>query len=81
MSCYFRQNSETEITIPKFIESSTGVTYYDIRVKVQNIEWIVERRYKDFAALHEKLVDEIAISKKLLPPKKVGGLRNYFVCV
>ena len=71
MSCYFRQNSETEISVPKFIESSTGVTYYDIKIKVKNVEWMVERRYKDFDQLHEKLVEELSISKKLLPPKKV----------
>ena len=71
MSCYFRQNSDTEVSVPKYVDSSTGVTYYDIKIKVKNVEWLVERRYKDFAQLHEKLVDEIAISKKLLPPKKV----------
>lgn len=71
MSCYFRQNGDTNVTIPKYIESSTGVVYYDIKVRVHQVEWLVERRYRDFAQLHDKLVDEIAISKKLLPPKKV----------
>ncbi|XP_053966986.1 nischarin [Anastrepha ludens] len=76
MSCYFRQNSDTRVTIPKYIESSTGVVYYDIKVRVHQVEWLVERRYRDFAQLHEKLVDEIAISKKLLPPKKLVGNKN-----
>ncbi|XP_054741183.1 nischarin [Anastrepha obliqua] len=76
MSCYFRQNADTRVTIPKYIESSTGVVYYDIKVRVHQVEWLVERRYRDFAQLHEKLVDEIAISKKLLPPKKLVGNKN-----
>ncbi|CAD7011886.1 nischarin [Ceratitis capitata] len=76
MSCYFRQNADTNVTIPKYIESSTGVVYYDIKVRVHQVEWLVERRYRDFAQLHEKLVDEIAISKKLLPPKKLVGNKN-----
>ncbi|XP_018793554.1 PREDICTED: nischarin [Bactrocera latifrons] len=76
MSCYFRQNGDTHVTIPKYIESSTGVVYYDIKVRVHQVEWLVERRYRDFAQLHDKLVDEIAISKKLLPPKKLVGNKN-----
>lgn len=71
MSCYYRHNSETEVSIPKYNESATGVTYYDIKVRVSDIEWMVERRYKDFDQLNEKLIEEISISKKLLPPKKV----------
>ncbi|XP_037949563.1 nischarin-like [Teleopsis dalmanni] len=76
MSCYFRQNGDTEVTIPKYNESSTGVTYYDIKVRVRQVEWMVERRYKDFDQLNEKLVNDISISKKLLPPKKIVGNKN-----
>ncbi|XP_034478497.1 nischarin [Drosophila innubila] len=74
MSCYYRQHEEASVTIPKYsVESSAGITYYDIKVRVGNVEWFVERRYRDFAQLHEKLVEEISISKKLLPPKKLVG--------
>ncbi|KAH8405469.1 hypothetical protein KR215_000387 [Drosophila sulfurigaster] len=74
MSCYYRQHEETSVTIPKYsVESSAGITYYDIKVRVANVEWFVERRYRDFSQLHEKLVDEVSISKKLLPPKKLVG--------
>ncbi|TMW54146.1 hypothetical protein DOY81_000822 [Sarcophaga bullata] len=76
MSCYFRQNSDCEITIPKYTESGTGIIYYDIKVRVAKVEWLVERRYKDFDQLNEKLVEEISISKKLLPPKKIVGNKN-----
>ncbi|XP_023301506.2 nischarin [Lucilia cuprina] len=76
MSCYFRQNSDCEITVPKYNESATGIIYYDIKVRVAQIEWLVERRYKDFDQLNEKLVEEISISKKLLPPKKIVGNKN-----
>ncbi|XP_065370213.1 nischarin [Calliphora vicina] len=76
MSCYFRQNSDCEITVPKFNESATGIIYYDIRVRVAQVDWLVERRYKDFDQLNEKLVEEISISKKLLPPKKIVGNKN-----
>ncbi|KAM8713452.1 hypothetical protein ACLKA7_013721 [Drosophila subpalustris] len=74
MSCYYRQHEDASVTIPKYsVESSAGITYYDIKVRVGNVEWFVERRYRDFAQLHEKLVEEISISKKLLPPKKLVG--------
>lgn len=70
MSCYFRQ--DCEITVPEFRTSDTqSVTYYDIKIKVGQTEWFVSRRYKDFDNLNEKLIEEISISKKLLPPKKV----------
>lgn len=72
MACYYRQHEDSSVTVPKFCnETSVGVTYYDIKVRVGRVEWLVERRYKDFAQLHDKLVEEVAISKKLLPPKKV----------
>eukprot|EP00099_Drosophila_melanogaster_P008285 NP_001260990.1 uncharacterized protein Dmel_CG11807, isoform B [Drosophila melanogaster] len=75
MACYYRQHADTTVTVPKFSNesSSGGVTYYDIKVRVGKVEWLVERRYRDFANLHEKLVGEISISKKLLPPKKLVG--------
>lgn len=79
MSCYFRQNSDCEITIPKYTESGTGVIYYDIKVRVAKVEWLVERRYKDFDQLNEKLVEEISISKKLLPPKKVNKFSFVYI--
>ncbi|XP_017866114.1 PREDICTED: nischarin [Drosophila arizonae] len=74
MSCYYRQYEDTTVTIPKYsVESSAGITYYDIKVRVGNVDWFVERRYRDFAQLHDKLVEDISISKKLLPPKKLVG--------
>lgn len=96
MSCYYRQYEDTTVTIPKYsVESSAGITYYDIKVliintyfkrynnnnrftqqvRVGNVDWFVERRYRDFAQLHDKLVEDISISKKLLPPKKVRPLK------
>ncbi|KAH8290684.1 hypothetical protein KR054_004875 [Drosophila jambulina] len=78
MSCYYRQHEDTAVTVPKFTNetSSGGVTYYDVKVRVGKVEWLVERRYRDFAQLHDKLVEEVAISKKLLPPKKLVGNRQ-----
>ncbi|XP_017838706.1 nischarin [Drosophila busckii] len=74
MSCYYRQHEDSSVTIPKYsVESSAGITYYDIKVRVGTVEWFVERRYRDFAQLHDKLVEEANISKKLLPPKKLVG--------
>ncbi|EDW60886.1 nischarin [Drosophila virilis] len=74
MSCYYRQHENTTVTIPKYVvESSAGITYYDIKVRIGTVEWFVERRYRDFAQLHDKLVEEVSISKKLLPPKKLVG--------
>ncbi|KAI8040039.1 hypothetical protein M5D96_007464 [Drosophila gunungcola] len=78
MACYYRQHEDTTVTVPKFTNenSSGGVTYYDIKLRVGKVEWLVERRYRDFAQLHDKLVGEISISKKLLPPKKLVGNRQ-----
>ncbi|KAH8402144.1 hypothetical protein KR009_010045 [Drosophila setifemur] len=78
MACYYRQNEDSSVTVPKFTSetSSGGVTYYDIKVRVGRVEWLVERRYRDFAQLHDKLVEEVSISKKLLPPKKLVGNRQ-----
>lgn len=80
MSCYFRQHSD--ISVPFYTESSqtSSVTYYHIDVKVGQTQWFVERRYKDFDTLNEKLVEEISISKKLLPPKKVT-LLSISLCI
>ncbi|KAH8410847.1 hypothetical protein KR222_000563 [Zaprionus bogoriensis] len=74
MSCYYRHYEQTAVTIPKYsVESSAGITYYDIKVRVANVEWCVERRYRDFAQLHDKLVEDTSIGRKLLPPKKLVG--------
>lgn len=75
MSYYHNFMHSTSITIPKFVVQN-GVVFYDINVKVKHYEWLVQRRYKDFFELHEKLVNEQSLSKKLLPPKKVIGNRN-----
>ncbi|XP_017125556.1 nischarin [Drosophila elegans] len=78
MACYYRQHEDTTVTVPRFTNenSSGGVTYYDIKLRVGKVEWLLERRYRDFAQLHDKLVGEISISKKLLPPKKLVGNRQ-----
>lgn len=46
-----------------------------------NVEWFVERRYRDFAQMHDKLVEDTSISKKLLPPKKVRPHELMYLCV
>lgn len=78
MSCYYRQNGQTQLSVPRYIESASGITYYDIKVTVGPIEWLVERRYRDFSQLNDKLGEEVALSKKLLPPKKVPP--NQYKC-
>lgn len=36
MSCYYRQHENTTVTIPKYVvESSAGITYYDIKVLIK----------------------------------------------
>lgn len=72
MSCYSPENSsETKVSIPLF-ETIDGVEYFQIRVSCwHNKEWSVSHRFKDFVELHEKLQMEIAISKDLLPGKKI----------
>lgn len=72
MSYYHKFATETTINIPKYVETN-GVIFYDINVKVKDVEWWVQRRYRDFDELHDKLVSEQSVSKKLLPPKKVSN--------
>ncbi|EDW73904.1 uncharacterized protein Dwil_GK19704 [Drosophila willistoni] len=77
MACYYRQHEESAVTIPKYNETSSGgVIFYAIFVRVGKVEWMVERRYRDFSQLNDKLVEETSISKKLLPPKKLVGNRQ-----
>ncbi|XP_055923390.1 nischarin [Eupeodes corollae] len=75
MSCYYKYNQEAEIYIPKFNETSS-IVFYKIHVKIHDVEWTLERRYKDFDQLNDKLVEENSISKKLIPPKKLIGNKN-----
>lgn len=75
MSYYHKFATETTINIPKYVETN-GVIFYDINVKVKDVEWWVQRRYRDFDELHDKLVSEQSVSKKLLPPKKMIGNKN-----
>lgn len=71
MSCYYRQNGQTQLSVPYYVESTTGIAYYNIKIVVGPIEWMVERRYREFSQLNDKLAEEVALSKNLLPPKKV----------
>lgn len=71
MSCYHLSPSATKVSIPAF-ETIDGVEYYLIRVTCwHNKDWQINRRFRDFHELHEKLQKEIAISKDLLPGKKM----------
>ena len=71
MSCYNLAPSETNISVPSY-ETIDGVEYFLIRVSCWNKkEWNVTHRFRDFAILHEKLQKEIALSKDLLPGKKM----------
>ncbi|XP_031621376.1 nischarin [Contarinia nasturtii] len=75
MSCYFKHQQETTITIPSNVDIS-GTTYYNIHVSIGNVNWTVRHRYKEFVELHTKLVNGQSIGRDLLPPKKVIGNRS-----
>lgn len=48
-------------------------TWYVIEVRIVEYFWIVKHRYSEFYELHEKLVKDYGIEKRLLPPKKLVG--------
>lgn len=70
----FQLSLETKVSIPEIVNDD-GVTYYSIGIQVDSVEWDVKRRYSDFAALHEKLVDE-GVDRDVLPPKKLLGNKD-----
>lgn len=79
MACFQKcQPDETKITIPSHIDQN-GITYYDIHINVGSIMWTIQRRYREFVDLNDKLVSEHRVSRDLLPPKKVNLLFIYFV--
>lgn len=75
MSLFFKNSKESFVEIPKFSENNKTV-FYEIHVKVKDVEWSVDRRYSEFFELNEKLVKEKGLSKQLLPPKKIVGNKN-----
>eukprot|EP00928_Gymnodinium_smaydae_P078621 TRINITY_DN62734_c0_g1_i1.p1 TRINITY_DN62734_c0_g1~~TRINITY_DN62734_c0_g1_i1.p1 ORF type:complete len:311 (+),score=55.53 TRINITY_DN62734_c0_g1_i1:67-999(+) len=51
-------------------------TEYSISVAHGRRQWTVARRYRDFLALHEKMMAIPGCSRPLLPPKGLVGLRH-----
>ena len=69
-------NSTASISIPEAV-SEDGVTYYVVRVDVDKVNWTVRHRFRDFAELHEVLVDSaVGIAKVSLPEKRRIGNRD-----
>lgn len=47
---------------------------YQVLVNLDSVQWSVQRRYSDFARLHEQLCSDYrSLDRALLPPKKVFG--------
>ena len=69
-------SSTASISIPEAV-SEDGVTYYIVRVDIDTVNWTVRRRFRDFAELHEVLVDSaVGIAKDSLPEKRRIGNRH-----
>jgi len=62
------------IFIPEAL-TSDGFTKYVVQIIVAQTEWTVERRFKEFAELHESLV-ESGVDKDSLPGKKLIGNKD-----
>ena len=68
--------ASASISIPEAV-SEDGVTYYVVRVDVDKVNWTVRHRFRDFAELHEVLVDSaVGIAKDSLPEKRRIGNRD-----
>ena len=69
-------SSTASLSIPEAV-SEDGVTYYVVRVDVDAVHWTVRHRFRDFAQLHEVLVDSaVGIAKDSLPEKRRIGNRD-----
>jgi len=77
MAHFVREGDNYQINIFNTKEKE-NCTFYVIHVKVGDVFWDVERRYREFSALHETLVLEngVALSTDLLPPKKILGNKD-----
>lgn len=76
MACFLKCMNETVITVPRHVDIN-GTTFYDIQIAVgPSISWTVQRRFREFVDLNDKLVSGHSISRDLLPPKKVLGNRG-----
>ena len=70
---------EIEASVPEFkktIEDNKEVAYYIIRLKANNQQWSVEKRYSDIAQLHEDLKNNHG-SLPILPPKTIFAIKTY----
>jgi len=74
MSNYQLSVETAKVSIPNVVNEES-ITYYLIAVQVDEVSWDVQRRYNDFAALHEQLVEE-GINRDVLPPKKLLGNKD-----
>lgn len=75
MACLLSNPENIDIKIPN-VETTDGVTYYNIEVRIADINWKLKHRYNEFAELHEYLVSEHCVEKDILPPKKLIGNKS-----
>ncbi|TRY75649.1 hypothetical protein TCAL_04582 [Tigriopus californicus] len=80
MSNIYAPDVQLGISIPE-VCTKDNVTFYQVTIAMasQDVHWKVERRYRDFAELHETLL-ECGVSKESLPQKKyIGNKEAQFV--
>ena len=75
MANFHSYSTDTTLRIPRVI-TVDSVNYYEILIKSGPVKWSVNRRYRDFDELHEKLMQERSVPKEWLPPKKVIGNKS-----
>jgi len=69
----YEDRRECVVSVPRIVNDD--VTFYIVVVQVDAVCWEVSRRYSDFAALHEKLIEE-GVDRDVLPPKKLLGNKD-----
>ncbi|XP_001605947.2 nischarin [Nasonia vitripennis] len=75
MACFLMNQEDVQLSIPSF-ETTDGVTFYVVEVKIGTVEWTVKHRYSEFAELHDTLVLDHCVEKDILPPKKLIGNKS-----
>jgi hypothetical protein len=73
------KTSEVDVSIPKIIKND-GYVSYEIACLVEELRWVVVRRYSEFLDMHDVLVQRHGIPRAMLPPKKyIGNFSSDFL--
>ena len=74
MANWLASTESVIISIPEAINED-NITFYELQIKIEDIEWSVKRRFREFVELHDKIVEH-GVDKDSLPHKKLIGNKD-----